>query len=71
MTIFRDIHIDLIILFLSLLSSFLLCFAWYSFIDNKDKKEIEYNKKDFGKYIIVGYIVFTCFFYFAFQKSLI
>lgn len=71
MIIFRDIHVDLIILFLSLLSSFLLCFLWYLIIENKDKNEIEYNKKDFVKYVVVGYFVFTYFFYFAFQKFLI
>lgn len=71
MIIFRDIHVDLIILFLSLLSSFLLCFLWYLIIENKDKNEIEYNKKDFVKYVVAGYLLFTYFFYFAFQKLLI
>ena len=70
MIIFGSIQIDITILFLSLLSSFLLSFLWYSYIDNKSKKVIGYNKDDFFKYIVVGYILFTYFFYYGFQKYL-
>lgn len=70
MIIFGSIQIDITILFLSLLSSFLLSFLWYSYIDNKSKKVIGYNKDDFFKYIVVGYILFTYIFYYGFQKYL-